>query len=79
LLLKKENPMPILTKREELIKALLILPEDKIDQIVEFIRKESDEGSYDITDELIQGIRELGKVLRGEMEAIPLEDVLNEL
>jgi len=71
--------MPILTKREELIKALLILPEDKIDQIVEFIRKESDEGSYDITDELIQGIRELGKVLRGEMEAIPLEDVLNEL
>ena len=71
--------MTTLTTREKLIKAILLMPDDKIEHIVDFIHKESKEIPYDITDDLIQGIRELGKVLRGEMEAIPLEDVLNEL
>ena len=71
--------MTTLTKREALIKAILLMPDDQIDHIVEFIHKESEEIPYDVTDDLIQGIRELGKVLRGEMEAIPLETVLNEL
>lgn len=71
--------MITLTKREELIRAILLMPDDKIDHIVDFIHKESEDDVYDITDDLVEGIQELGKVLRGEMKAIPLEEVLNEL
>ena len=71
--------MVTLTKREELIKAILLMPDDKIDHIAEFFNKESGETHSDITGDLVNGIQELGKVLRGEMKAIPLEDVLNAL
>ena len=71
--------MRTLTKREEIIKAILFLPENRVESIFELIQSEIEDKSYDLTDDLIQGLRELGMVMRGEMDAIPIEDLLNEL
>lgn len=71
--------MRTLTKREEIIKAILFLPENRLESIFELIQNEIEGNSRDLTDDLTQGLRELGMVMRGEMDAIPIEDLLNEL
>jgi len=71
--------MKTLTRREKLIKAILDLPDNQIDSVWNLIQKEIETTSYDITDNLLEGIHQLGMVLRGEMEAISARDLLNEL
>ena len=71
--------MTTLTKREKLIKAILTLPDEKIDNVWKLVSKETETEMYDITEDLLEGIRQLGMVLRGEMTAIPARDLLNDL
>ncbi|HPQ40831.1 MAG TPA: hypothetical protein PLV45_10700 [bacterium] len=65
--------------RVELIRAILDLPEDHLIDIWQSFQKGQTEDTFDITDDLLEGIRQLGLVLRQEKEAVSAWDLLDEL
>lgn len=65
--------------RVELIRAILDLPEDHLIDIWQSFQKGQTEDTFDITNDLLEGIRQLGLVLRQEKEAISAWDLLDEL
>lgn len=71
--------MRALNKREKIIKAVLFLPDEHIENIYKLIHQEPVEFSHDPENDLFLGLKELGQVMRGELEAIDFEDALNEL
>ena len=71
--------MQVLTKREKLIRAILDLSENQIDHVWDLVQVEAENKPFDVTENLLEGIRQLGMVMRGEMEAVSARDLLNEL
>jgi len=71
--------MKVLTKREKLIQAILDLPDNKIEHVWNLVQVESENKPFDITEDLLEGIRQLGMAVRGEMEKVSARDLLNEL
>lgn len=65
--------------RVELIRAILDLPEDHLEDLWESFKKGQTESALDITDDLLEGIRQLGLVLRQEKQAVSAWDLLDEL